>query len=79
MLSDGALAAIDDAARVAMERARIPGLTLGLTDRDGVLLIRTYGFAELASRRPVTPETLFEIGSIGKTFTAVAILQLRDE
>ena len=79
VLSDGALTAIDDAARVAMRRARIPGLTLGLTDRDGALLIRTYGFAELASRRPVTPDTLFEIGSIGKTFTAVAILQLVDE
>ena len=62
-----------------MERARQPGLTLGLTDRDGTLLIRTYGFADLASRQPVTPDTLFEIGSIGKTFTAVAILQLVDE
>ena len=73
------MAAIDDAVRVEMERARQPGLTLGLTDRDGTLLIRTYGFADLASRQPVTPETLFEIGSIGKTFTAVAILQLVDE
>jgi CubicO group peptidase (beta-lactamase class C family) len=62
-----------------MERARLPGLTLGLTDRDGTLLIRTYGFADLGSRLPVTPETLFEIGSIGKTFTAVATLQLFDE
>ena len=79
MIGDAGLAAIDDAARVAMERGRIPGLTLGLTDRAGTILIRTYGFAELASRRPVTPDTLFEIGSIGKTFTAVAILQLVDE
>ncbi|MDP9303191.1 MAG: beta-lactamase family protein [Actinomycetota bacterium] len=79
MIPDAALAAVDDAARVAMERGRIPGLTLGLTDRDGTILIRTYGFAELESRLPVTPDTLFEIGSIGKTFTAVAILQLADE
>ena len=73
------MAGIDDAVRTEMERARQPGLTLGLTNRDGTLLIRTYGFANLASRQPVTPETLFEIGSIGKTFTAVATLQLVDE
>lgn len=79
MLADAAVVAIDDAVRAEMERARQPGLTLGLTDRDGTLLIRTYGVANLASRQPVTPDTLFEIGSIGKTFTAVAILQLVDE
>ncbi|MGZ8705920.1 MAG: serine hydrolase domain-containing protein [Gaiellaceae bacterium] len=79
MINDARIAAIDDAVRTAMERGRQPGLTLGLTDRDGTILIRTYGFAELGSRQPVTPDTLFEIGSIGKTFTAVAILQLVDE
>ena len=79
MIDEAALAGIDDAVRTEMERARQPGLTLGLTNRDGTLLIRTYGFANLASRQPVTPETLFEIGSIGKTFTAVTTLQLVDE
>jgi D-alanyl-D-alanine carboxypeptidase len=79
VIDETAVAAIDDAVRTELERARQPGLTLGLTDRDGTLLIRTYGFANLASRQPVTPETLFEIGSIGKTFTAVATLQLVDE
>jgi len=79
VISDPIVAAIDAAVETEMERARQPGLTLGLTDRDGTLLIRTYGFANLASREPVTPDTLFEIGSIGKTFTAVAILQLVDE
>jgi CubicO group peptidase (beta-lactamase class C family) len=79
VIDEAAVAAIDDAVRTEMERARQPGLTLGLTNRDGTLLIRTYGFANLASRQPVTPETLFEIGSIGKTFTAMATLQLVDE
>jgi D-alanyl-D-alanine carboxypeptidase len=79
VISDPVVAAIDAAVEKEMERARQPGLTLGLTDPDGTLLIRTYGFSDLASRQPVTPETLFEIGSIGKTFTAVAILQLVDE
>ena len=79
MINDAAVAAIDAAVETEMERARQPGLTLGLTDRDGTLLVRTYGFADLASQQPVTPDTLFEIGSIGKTFTAVATLQLVDE
>jgi CubicO group peptidase (beta-lactamase class C family) len=79
VIDEAAVAAIDDAVWTEIERARQPGLTLGLTDRDRTLLIRTYGFANLASRQPVTPETLFEIGSIGKTFTAVATLQLVDE
>ena len=79
MINDAAVAAIDAAVETEMERSRQPGLTLGLTDRDGTLLVRTYGFADLASQQPVTPDTLFEIGSIGKTFTAVAALQLVDE
>ena len=79
VIDEAAVATIDEAVRTELERARQPGLTLGLTDRDSTLLIRTYGFANLASRQPVTAETLFEIGSIGKTFTAVATLQLVDE
>jgi CubicO group peptidase (beta-lactamase class C family) len=78
-LDAAALAAIDDTVVAELERTRQPGLTLGVTNPDQTLAIRTYGFAELASQRPVTPETLFEIGSIGKTFTAIAVLQLRDE
>ena len=78
-VTQDAVAAIDAAVRAEMERCRQPGLTVGLTDADGTLAIRTYGLADLASQRPVTRETLFEIGSIGKSFTAVAILQLVDE
>src|SRR5437870_4756333 len=54
-------------------------MALAVTDRERTLAVRTYGFAELALRRPVTPETLFQIGSIGKSFTACALLQLVDE
>lgn len=79
VIDDAAVAAIDAAVRSEMERGRQPGLTLGVTDGDTTLALHTYGFADLASRRPVTPDTLFEVGSIGKSFTAVAILQLVDE
>ena len=62
-----------------MEENGTPGLALAVTSRNGLLRVATYGFADLKTRRPVTPETLFEIGSISKSFTAIALLQLREE
>ncbi len=56
-----------------------PGLAIAITDRDGLLYERGYGLAEVASGRPVEPETWFEIGSIGKTFTALVVMQLAEE
>ena len=62
-----------------MTKANMPGLALGITNRDKLLQVATFGYADLASGRPVEPDTLFEIGSIGKSFTNVALMQLRDE
>jgi CubicO group peptidase (beta-lactamase class C family) len=57
----------------------VPGVAVAITARDGLLLARTGGFAEVAAQRPVDATTLFEIGSIGKSFTAHVILQLAAE
>ena len=62
-----------------MSENATPGLALAVTSRDGLLHVATYGFADLKARRPLTPDTLFEIGSISKSFTAIALLQLREE
>lgn len=56
-----------------------PGLTLALADRKGLLRSSQYGFADIKARIKVAPETLFEIGSISKSFVALAILQLAEE
>ncbi|HEX9545335.1 MAG TPA: serine hydrolase domain-containing protein [Pyrinomonadaceae bacterium] len=56
-----------------------PGMTLALADRQGLLRTSQYGFADLKAGMKVQPETLFEIGSISKSFVVVAILQLADE
>jgi CubicO group peptidase (beta-lactamase class C family) len=69
---------IDRFAADSMRDDGTPGLALGLTSRDGLLRASTYGFADLAAKVPVVPEHLFEIGSISKSFTAIALLQQRD-
>ena len=55
------------------------GLAVGVV-RDGRLaFFRGHGFADIASGVPVTEDTVFRIGSITKTFTAIAVLQLHEQ
>ncbi|MEN9934538.1 MAG: hypothetical protein RLZZ387_1117, partial [Chloroflexota bacterium] len=70
-----ALELIDAFVAQRMAAVGSPGLALALTGRDQTIALRCYGLADTGARAPVTPDTLFEIGSIGKTFTAVALAQ----
>ncbi|WP_312938454.1 class C beta-lactamase [Agrobacterium pusense] len=64
------LKAITDAAiKPIMEKNGIPGLAVGISV-DGKSYIFTYGVMSKSTGQPVTAETLFELGSISKTFTA---------
>jgi CubicO group peptidase (beta-lactamase class C family) len=74
-----AFASIDRFVAQHMAETGAPGLTLSLADPSGLLRASTYGFADLKTRARVREDTLFEIGSISKSFFAVALLQLRDE
>ncbi|MEW9537659.1 beta-lactamase [Agrobacterium radiobacter] len=63
------LKAITDAAiKPVMEKNGIPGLAVGISV-DGQSHIFTYGVMSKSTNEPVTPQTLFELGSISKTFT----------
>ena len=57
-----------------IKEANIPGLAIAFTDRDGLLGTSTFGFADISAKTPVTPDSLFEIASIGKSFTVIALL-----
>lgn len=61
-----------------MEQEHIPGLAVAIVSRDGSAYTRGFGYANLADKTPVTPDTMFELGSTSKAFTALAVLQLRD-
>lgn len=61
-----------------MAAAGTPGMVVALTDGRSLLHVAAHGLADVAAGRAVEPDTLFEIGSISKSFTAIALLQLRD-
>lgn len=62
-----------------MAAYNVPGAAVALIKDGRVVLERGYGFRDLASRAPVTAATLFNIGSISKSFTALGIAQLADQ
>jgi CubicO group peptidase (beta-lactamase class C family) len=76
---EGAFARLDQFVARNMDALNAPGIAMALTDREKLLRLSTFGFADVAAQVPVRPETLFEIGSIGKSFACVVLLQLRQE
>ena len=71
--------ALDRFAEQFMRDMNSPGMTLVLADRDAVQRVVTYGFGDLEGRQAPKQEELFQIGSISKSFVALALLQLVDE
>ena len=70
---------LDAFTAVYMKAMNAPGMTQALTDKTATIRTAGYGFANLDLKTPVAPEQLFQIGSITKSFTALIMLQLRDE
>ena len=53
-----------------------PGLAISVTDRGKTLYSAALGYGDAAGRQPVRADTTFQIGSIGKSMTALALMQL---
>src|SRR5436190_20915177 len=56
-----------------------PGCAVGVSQRDAVVLKAGYGMADLERNVPITPDTVFESGSVAKQFTATALLLLAQQ
>ncbi|UXN65557.1 beta-lactamase [Phyllobacterium sp. A18/5-2] len=59
---------VDAAIEPIMQKYNIPGMAIGIT-AGGKPYMFGYGVASKETRKPVTPSTIFEVGSISKTFT----------
>jgi CubicO group peptidase (beta-lactamase class C family) len=55
-----------------------PAVSIGIVYDQELIWAKGYGYADLAKKTPATPATAYRIASISKTFTAHALLQLRD-
>jgi CubicO group peptidase (beta-lactamase class C family) len=57
-----------------MAKHKIPGLSISVVDREGILWTAGFGYTDYSRKTPVTPETIFSIQSISKNFTATAVM-----
>jgi CubicO group peptidase (beta-lactamase class C family) len=73
------LDSVDRYVRAELARQRIPGISVAVLRGDSVVLARGYGFANLEHRVPAADSTIYQSGSVGKQFTAAALVTLARE
>jgi CubicO group peptidase (beta-lactamase class C family) len=69
----------DNYIQTEMAKQRIPGLALLVSRGGQVIRAQGYGLANVELQVPVSPETIFQSGSVGKQFTATAVMMLVEE
>src|SRR5687768_591657 len=73
------LAAIEKAIDARRQELGIPGLSLAIVKDDKVIYMKGLGVKDFERKLPVTPDTLFAIGSASKAFTGMAVVMSADE
>jgi len=72
-------ASIDDTIARAMETFQVPGMAVSVVYDDKVMYSAGHGQVEVGSRKSVDDQTLFQIASVTKAFTAASLAILVDE
>lgn len=68
--------AVDRYINATMTERRIPGAAVAVIRNGRIVKMKGYGLASIEFRAPATPQTVFEIGSVSKQFTAACIMLL---
>jgi len=75
----GLMPQVDQFIQAEIQRQKVPGLALGIISGDDVVAAKGYGYANVELSVPVSAETIFQSGSIGKAFTGMAtMLEVED-
>lgn len=72
-------AKIDAFVKAEMQRQHVPGVAIAVVKDGKVLKADGYGFANVEQEAPVTIDTIFQSGSLGKQFTAAGVMLLVEE
>lgn len=70
---------IDEYIQTTMTKNQIPGLSVAVVQEGEPVLVKGYGLANLEHSVPATEHTVYEIASVGKTFTATVTMMLVEE
>jgi len=73
------IARIDTFVTQKCQEIGIAGYGIEVIDHGKVVYLKTFGFADIDQRTPVTPQTIFGLASVTKTFTALALLKLVED
>lgn len=71
-----ATAKIDSFVEGLMKKRHVPGVSIAVVEAGKVVLAKGYGMASLELGVAATPETVYELASVTKTFTAAAVMML---
>src|SRR5262249_11433827 len=74
-----ALDGFDNDVERAMKELHAPGAAVGVIREGKVILAKGYGVREIGKTMPVTADTIFALGSITKSFTALTVAAMVDE
>lgn len=70
---------LDHYIQTTMQEWKVPGVAVGIVQGTKPVYLKGFGVRNIETRQPVTPDTLFDIGSCTKAFTAASIAMLVDE
>jgi CubicO group peptidase (beta-lactamase class C family) len=76
---NGVNSRVDDYVQSEMQKQRIPGVSVAVVKDGQIILAKGYGYANVEHQVPVKPETIFQSGSVGKQFTATAVMMLVED
>ncbi len=72
-------ARIEKAALDELKQTNIPGAALAIVRGNKIIFAKGFGVSSVETGAPVTPDTLFRIGSVTKMFTATALVTLAEQ